>query len=159
MSKKAIYAGTFDPFTLGHLDIVKRAELLFDEVIVLLGQSPTKKAMIPSEQRLEDLNKLFASSKNIKVDSWDGLLVDYAKSKSIKYIIRGLRPIGDFDNEFQMATMNQQMHPDLETVFLMTSKDYFYLSSSLVKEIYGHGGDIKKFIPQVILDRLEKMKD
>ncbi|PIK16580.1 pantetheine-phosphate adenylyltransferase [Halobacteriovorax sp. JY17] len=156
MVKKAVYAGTFDPFTNGHDDILKRALNLFDEITVLIAVSPSKVPLFSVEQRTEMLEEHFKDESRVKVDSWDGLLVDYAKKKSIDTIIRGLRPTGDFEVEFQMASMNNKLYPEIETVFLMTEGQNYYISSSLVKEVYKHDGDVSEFVPNVINSWLKK---
>ena len=156
MIKKAVYAGTFDPFTNGHDDILKRALNLFDEVTVLIAVSPSKVPLFSVEERTEMLEEHFKSEKKVKVDSWDGLLVDYAKKQNIDTIIRGLRPTGDFEVEFQMASMNNKLYPDIETVFLMTEGQNYYISSSLVKEVYKHDGDVSEFVPSVVNNWLKK---
>lgn len=158
MSRKALYAGTFDPFTNGHLDIVKRALSIFDELVILLAVSPTKKPFISLDERKELLNEVFKDEKRISVDSWQGLIVDYAKENNIDAIVRGLRPTGDFEVEFQMASMNRKLHPETETVFLMTGDNLYYISSSLVKEVYNHGGEIKNFVPGPIYNKLISMR-
>ncbi len=156
--KKALYAGTFDPFTNGHLDIVQRAIKIFDELTILVAVSPTKKPFMSTESRLEVLAKLFAHESKVKVDSWNGLVVDYAKKNNIGSIVRGLRPTGDFEIEFQMASMNRKINHDCDTVFLMTSEKLYYISSSLVKEVYNHQGDITSFVPPLVLDEMKKIK-
>lgn len=156
--RKALYAGTFDPFTNGHHDIVKRALKLFDEIVLLVAVSPTKKPLMSTEKRVEILRTLFAHETKIKVESWSGLTVDYARDHQIGSIIRGLRPTGDFEVEFQMASMNRKINPQCDTVFLMTSEKLYYVSSSLVKEVYQHDGDISDFVPSVVLQELERMK-
>ncbi|MBL7666091.1 MAG: pantetheine-phosphate adenylyltransferase [Bacteriovoracaceae bacterium] len=156
--KKAIYAGTFDPFTIGHLDIVNRALGLFDELTVLVAVPPQKTPFISAKDRLKLLNELFSKEKKIKVDSWDGLIVDYAREHKIPYLVRGLRPTGDFDSEFQMASMNSRLNDKLDTVFLVTGENLYYISSSLVKEIYSHNGDIKPFVPANIAKYLKDKK-
>jgi pantetheine-phosphate adenylyltransferase len=156
--KKALYAGTFDPFTNGHLDIVQRAIKIFDELTILVAVSPTKQPFMSTESRLEVLKKLFAHEAKVKVDSWNGLVVDYAKKNHIGSIVRGLRPTGDFEIEFQMASMNRKINQECDTVFLMTSEKLYYISSSLVKEVYHHQGDITSFVPPLILDEMKKIK-
>ncbi|PIP90000.1 MAG: pantetheine-phosphate adenylyltransferase [Bdellovibrionales bacterium CG12_big_fil_rev_8_21_14_0_65_38_15] len=156
VARKAIYAGTFDPFTNGHANILKRALDLFDEVVVLIAVSPTKKPLFSMDERLAMISELYKSEKKITVDSWDGLIVDYAKKHSIGNIVRGLRPTGDFEIEFQMASMNQKLYPEIETVFLMTGPEHYYVSSSLVKEIHNYGRDISQFVPKEILKHLPK---
>ncbi|GAB4022396.1 MAG: pantetheine-phosphate adenylyltransferase [Bdellovibrio sp.] len=156
MIKKAIYAGTFDPFTNGHQDILLRSLELFDEVTILIAVSPTKKPLCSMEDRVKMLSEHFADQPKIKVDSWDGLVVEYARKHKIGAMLRGLRPTGDFEIEFQMASMNQKLYPDLETVFLMTRGKHYFISSTLVKEIYNHGGDISEFVPDTIAKYLKK---
>jgi pantetheine-phosphate adenylyltransferase len=156
--KRALYAGTFDPFTNGHLDIVQRALKLFDEVIVLVAVSPTKKPFMSTEIRLDLLNRLFAHEPRVKVDSWSGLIVEYARQNKICSIVRGLRPTGDFEIEFQMASMNRKINPDCDTVFLMTGEKLYYVSSSLVKEVYTHNGDVSMFVPPTVFEELKKLK-
>ena len=160
MDKKcALYAGTFDPFTNGHLDIVRRATQLFDEVVVLVAVSPSKKPFLSTEQRVGVLNKIFAHEPKVKVDSWSGLIVEYARKNNISSIVRGLRPTGDFEIEFQMASMNRKINPDCDTVFLMTSEKLYYISSSLVKEVFTHDGDVSPFVPPLVLEELKKIKN
>lgn len=155
--KRALYAGTFDPFTNGHLDIVQRALKLFDEVILLVAVSPTKKPFMSSEQRVAVLKKLYAHEPKIRVESWSGLVVEYARQNKIFSIVRGLRPTGDFEIEFQMASMNRKINPECDTVFLMTSEKLYYVSSSLVKEVFTHNGDITAFVPPIVLEELNKI--
>ena len=155
MHRRAIYAGTFDPFTVGHNDILQRSLKLFDEVTVLIAISPSKKPMFSTEERMEMLKEHFADNDKVKVDTWSGLIVDYAKQNEIGSILRGLRPTGDFEIEFQMASMNNKLFPEIETVFLMTEGENYYISSTLVKEVYKHGGNVKDFVPPAILKKLK----
>lgn len=157
--KRALYAGTFDPFTNGHLDIVQRAIKIFDEIVILVAVSPTKKPFMSTEQRVSVLKKLFVNEPQIKIESWTGLIVEYARINRIGSIVRGLRPTGDFEIEFQMASMNRKINPDCDTIFLMTSEKLYYISSSLVKEVYTHNGDISSFVPPLVYDELNKIKD
>lgn len=150
----ALYTGTFDPFTKGHLDIVKRALELFDSIIVLVAKPPNKVSIFSSEERLEMIKEIFSDEKKVKVESWNGLVVDYAKKNDLHFIVRGLRPTGDFEVEFQMAAMNKNLYPALDTVFLMTGSEYYFVSSSLVKEIYMHGGDVAHLVPPSIQKHL-----
>jgi pantetheine-phosphate adenylyltransferase len=154
----ALYAGTFDPFTNGHLDIVQRAVKIFDQLVILVAVSPTKNPFMSTEARVEVLKKLFAHEPKVKVESWSGLVVEYARQHKINSIVRGLRPTGDFEIEFQMASMNRKINPDCDTVFLMTSEKLYYISSSLVKEVYNHNGDITPFVPPLVLEELKKIK-
>ena len=154
--KRAIYAGSFDPFTSGHHDILTRSLKIFDEVIVLLAISPTKKPMFSAKQRIEMLKDLFAGDKRVIVDSCNELIIDYAKRNKIGTLIRGLRPTGDFDSESQMASMNSMLYPEIETIFLMTSGKYYFVSSSMVKELFKWGGDVRPFLPKEILAYIKK---
>ena len=152
--KTALYAGSFDPFTLGHADIIERALRFFDEVTIVIAVSPSKKPLLTKEQRKEMLEDLFKDDPRVKVDAWDGLIVDFAKKNKIDAMVRGLRPIGDFDLEFQMASMNKKLNEQLETVFFMTGDNLYYVSSSIVKEVFNHGGDVSKFVPEKVLTYL-----
>jgi pantetheine-phosphate adenylyltransferase len=156
--KRALYAGTFDPFTNGHLDIVQRALNLFDEVTILVAVSPNKTPFLSQDKRLKLLKELFKKEKKVKVDFWAGLVVDYAKKNKIGSIVRGLRPTGDFEIEFQMASMNRKINHDTDTVFFMTSEKLYYISSSLVKEVFLHGGDISQFVPKIMFEELMKKR-
>jgi pantetheine-phosphate adenylyltransferase len=157
-NKRAVYAGTFDPFTNGHLDIVQRAIKIFDEVVILVAVSPTKQPFMSTEARVGVLKKIFAQEPRVKVESWSGLIVEYARQNKIGSIVRGLRPTGDFEIEFQMASMNRKINPECDTVFLMTSEKLYYISSSLVKEVYNHQGDITTFVPPLVLEEMKKIK-
>lgn len=156
--KRALYAGTFDPFTNGHLDIVERAIKIFDEVVILVAVSPTKKPFMSTEARVGVLKQLFSHEPKVSVDSWSGLIVEYARQKDIGSIVRGLRPTGDFEIEFQMASMNRKINAICDTVFLMTSEKLYYISSSLVKEVYNHDGDITPFVPPLVHAEMKKIK-
>lgn len=156
--KTALYAGSFDPFTNGHLDIVKRALKIFDELTIVVAISPSKKPFLEKEIRVSLLEEIFKDEPRVKIDSWDGLLVDYAKNNNINSVVRGLRPTGDFEIEFQMASMNRKLVKDIETVFLMTGENLYYISSSLVKEVFSHGGDVKDFVPKEIHEELKKKR-
>lgn len=156
--KTALYAGTFDPFTNGHLDIVQRATKLFDKVTVVVAVSPTKKPTLTQERRVELLKEIFKAEPKVDIVSWGGLIVEFARQHNIGYIVRGLRPTGDFEIEFQMAAMNRKLNDKLDTVFLTTSDKLYYVSSTLVKEVWQHGGDISPFVPPLILEELKKTK-
>lgn len=156
--KTALYAGTFDPCTNGHIDIVQRALLLFDKLTIVVAVSPTKKPTLTQERRVELLKELFKNESKIEVVPWGGLIVEYARQNNIGYIVRGLRPTGDFEIEFQMAAMNRKLNDKLDTVFLTTSEKLYYVSSSLVKEVWQHGGDIAPFVPPLILAEMKKHK-
>lgn len=158
MSKTALYAGSFDPFTNGHLDIVKRALSIFDKIFIVIAVSPSKRPFLEKDKRKELLTELFKDDERVIVDTWDGLLVDYAKKNNVNSIVRGLRPTGDFEIEFQMASMNRKLNPECETVFFATGEKLYYISSSLVKEVFAHGGDISDFVPSIIHEELKKHK-
>lgn len=153
--KKAIYAGSFDPFTNGHLGISKRALNVFDELHLVIAVSSEKKGLMSYEQRCEVMQKIWKKEPRVKVVTWSGLLIDYAEKNGINFLVRGLRPTGDFDNEFLMASMNRKLLSTCDTVFFAASENY-YLSSSVVKEVYSHGGNIEEFVPPPVLEFLER---
>lgn len=153
---KAIYPGTFDPFTNGHADILRRALLIFNEVTLLIAVHPSKKSLFSPEEKMEMLKEIYQSNKRVKIDFFDGLSVDYAKKNKSNAIVRGLRPTGDFESEYQMASMNNKLNPNIETVFLMTSGDHNFISSSLVREVNGMGGDVSPFVSEIVLQKLSK---
>ena len=146
----AIYPGTFDPITNGHIDIAQRAAKLFDEVIIAVAEKPTEKTLFTKGERLSFVNNLFSNIGNIKSISFDGLVTDLAREKSAKILVRGVRTILDFDYEFKMAGMNKKLYTDIETVFLTPTENFNYISSSLVREIAVLGGDVGLFVPQSI---------
>ncbi|OQA28073.1 MAG: Phosphopantetheine adenylyltransferase [Verrucomicrobia bacterium ADurb.Bin345] len=144
--KTGIYAGTFDPMTLGHLDLIERAAKIFDRLILAVAVSSRKTALFSIEERMEMARACVARFRNVEVDSFDGLLVEYARSKKIHILIRGLRAFSDFEFEFQMALTNRKLAPDIETLFLMPNEDYSYISSSTVREVAQFGGDTSQFV-------------
>lgn len=150
--KIAIVPGSFDPVTMGHLDIITRASKIFDKVIVLVLINPQKKPAFTKEERLEYIKKTTKHLENVTADSYEGLLVEYAKKKQACAIVKGLRAMSDFEYEFQMALTNKRLEPDIETMFLTTDNDYLYLSSSLVKQLVPFGGDVTGFLPPAIHD-------
>lgn len=152
----AIYPGTFDPPTYGHLDIIKRASRIFHKVIVAVASGTQKETWFSVDERVDMLRRITKAMKNVEIDSFNELLVNYARSRNALVILRGLRALSDFEYEFQMALTNTSMAPDIETVFMMTHEDYSYLSSSLIKEISSFGGDLKKFVPPVVEKRLKE---
>ena len=145
--RRAIYPGSFDPVTNGHLDVIERARKLFDEVIVAVAHNDQKSPMFSLEQRLEFLRHGVGENGRVQIAAFDGLLVDFAVAQNATAVIRGLRAISDFEFEFQMALMNRKLEPRVETIFLMPKEEYTYLSSRIVKEIARLGGDIAKFVP------------
>ncbi len=156
MSKIAVYPGSFDPMTYGHLDIIRRSLKIFDKVIVSVIRHPHKTPLFTLEERVNILKVSTKSLTNVQVDSFEGLLVDYVKAKKTNIVIRGLRVISDFEYEMQMVLMNRRFNNSLETIFLMTEEHYSYLSSSLVKEIFLAGGKVDKFVPPVVKKALHE---
>lgn len=156
MKKIALYPGTFDPVTLGHVDIVIRAVGLFDNLTVAVSDNPDKNALFTVEQRVEMLRAALKEVDRISVTSFEGLTAKFAKSIGATAIIRGLRAVSDFEFEFQMALMNRKIEPDVETVFLMPKDKYSFISSSLVKDIAKRGGDISHFVPPLVSDAISK---
>ena len=158
--QRAVYPGTFDPMTMGHVDLVKRASKLFDSVIIAIASSDSKKPMFSLEERIEIGNKIFADDPKVEVVGFSGLLVNFAKENDANILIRGLRVVADFEYEFQLANMNRAMSPDIESVFLTPKEEYSYISSSLVKEIVTMGGDVTRFVDPVTLEALnQKIKN
>jgi len=155
--KKAVYPGTFDPITNGHLDIVKRSLKIFGEVTLLLANNPTKSTLFTLDERVEMIKESLIEwgiDKQVKVDSFKGLLVDYCNSNNIGVIIRGIRPLVDFEYEFEMAMTNRELSNQVETIFILTDQEYFYLRSSLIKDIVKLGGDASKKIPKAVISKL-----
>ena len=147
----AICPGSFDPVTMGHIDIITRAAGMFDKLIVVVMNNAAKSCSFTPEERVAMIKKCVADHDNIEVDAFDGLLADYAARRGARAIIKGLRAMSDFEYEFQMALANKKLNPDVETLFLTTAQQNMYLSSSMVKQIAGMGGDISGFVPPVIL--------
>lgn len=150
----AVYPGTFDPPTHGHLDVLERASRMFEELVVGVSQAPGKNALFSYDERITMIKEVTNQLENVIVVPFGGLLVEFVKSRGAQVIVRGLRAISDFDYEFQMALMNRRLAPELDTVFLFTKDEYSYLSSRLVKEIAGLGGDVSKMVPPGVLSRL-----
>ena len=157
--QRAVYPGTFDPMTMGHVDLVKRASKLFDSVIIAIASSDSKKPMFSLEERIEIGNKIFADDPKVEVIGFSGLLVNFAKDNDANILIRGLRVVADFEYEFQLANMNRAMSPDIESVFLTPKEEYSYISSSLVKEIATMGGDVDRFVDPVTFEALKQKID
>jgi pantetheine-phosphate adenylyltransferase len=154
MTVKAIYPGTFDPVTNGHTDLIERASRLFGEVIVGVAASPSKKPCFTLEHRVAMLEQVTSHLDNVKVVGFSGLLVDFAKSHNANVLIRGLRAVSDFEYEFQLANMNRRLYPDLESVFLTPAEENSFISSTLVKEVALHHGDVEQFVHPVVKDAL-----
>jgi len=154
--RTAIYPGTFDPITNGHLDILERALKLFDKVIITVARNSAKNPLFTEEERLAMMKESVRHLKGVEIDSFDGLLVDYARKKKATAVVRGLRAISDFEYELQMALMNRKLDEDFVTVFLMPNEKYTYLNSSIVREIAKHNGDIREFVPPHVLRSLKE---
>ncbi len=154
--RRAIYPGSFDPVTNGHLDVIERARKLFDEVIVAVAHNDQKNPMFTLDDRLEFLRQTAGKMKNVKIAPLDGLLVDFAIAQNATAVVRGLRAISDFEFEFQMALMNRKLEASIETIFLMPKEEYTYLSSRIVKEIARLGGDIGQFVPAAVASALKE---
>lgn len=148
----AVCPGSFDPITFGHVDIIKRASSMFDRVIVVVMKNADKVSTFTVEERLEMIRKSVGDIPNVEIDSYDGLLADYARIHNARVIVKGLRAVSDFEYEFQMALTNKKLNQDTETLFLTTSAEYMYLSSSMVKLIGSMGGKIRDFVPEAIHD-------
>ena len=157
--RSAICPGSFDPVTHGHLDIIRRAAAMFDQVTVVVMTNSQKTPLFNREERLEFLRRATADLPNVEVDAYGGLLAEYARLKGANVIVKGLRAMSDFEYEFQMALTNRKLNPEAETVFLTTTAEHMYLSSSLVKQVAGFGGDITGFVPGCIIpDIMEKIR-
>lgn len=155
----ALYPGTFDPITNGHLDIIKRASKLFDKVIVTIAVNSSKKQLFSKEERKDMILKCVKSFKNVSVDTFDGLIVDYARKKNASVLIRGMRAVSDFEYEFQMSLINSKLNKDITTIFMMPNEKYTYLNSSIVRELSSFKGNISDFVPKYVQKKLkEKFK-
>jgi pantetheine-phosphate adenylyltransferase len=151
--RRAIYPGTFDPITNGHLDIIGRSARLFDEVIVAVLINAEKQPMFSIEERVEMI-RLVNRWENVRVDTFDGLLVEYAIKQNAQVIVRGIRAVSDYEYELQMALMNRRLEPRIETIFMMAAEDYSYLSSRLIKEVFRLGGSVKGLVPEAVEEKM-----
>ncbi len=156
MTRKAIYPGTFDPVTYGHLDVIKRASALYDKVFIAVAESGDKSPLFSLEERVTMMREAVSEYKNVEVESFTGLVVDHAVGKAAKVVVRGLRMISDFEYEFQMALTNRKLSSEVETVFMMPNEAYSYLSSKLLKEIAYLGADVSKFVPANVEKKLKE---
>jgi pantetheine-phosphate adenylyltransferase len=156
MKKIAVYPGSFDPITNGHVDIIKRGLRMFDELIVLIAHNPNKKTLFTVEERLEMIREVIRDCKNVRVDSFDGLLVEYVKGTGANVILRGLRALSDFEYEFQLALINRRLNRDVETVFLMSGFKWFYTSSKIINEAASLGGSVKGLVPEIVNLKLQQ---
>ena len=154
----AIYPGSFDPLTNGHVDIIERGARIFDSIIVAILANVEKTPLFSEKERVAIIQDVFKSHKNVQVDTFNGLLVDYAQRKKASVLVRGLRAVSDFEYEFQMALMNRHLAPGLETVFMMPDEKYTYISSRLIKEVFSLGGEIESLVPPVVEERLRAKK-
>jgi len=156
--RRVVCPGSFDPITNGHLDIIERASSLFDEVVIAVLVNQTKSSLFTVDERIEMIKEVTAKYKNVRVDSWSGLLVDFCKANQISTIVKGLRAVSDFDYELQMSQVNLQLQ-GVETLFMATTPSHSFLSSSLVKEIASHGGDVSAYMPAAIVSKLKSRVD
>jgi pantetheine-phosphate adenylyltransferase len=151
-----IYPGSFDPLTKGHLDIIERGSGLCDQLIVAVAKNSAKEALFSVEERIEIINTCCKNFKNIKVVSFNSLLVDYCKNNNVSFILRGLRSTTDFEYEFSIATVNRNLAPEIETIFLMTKAEFFFISSNMVKDIASYYGDISSLVPQFVVQKIQQ---
>jgi pantetheine-phosphate adenylyltransferase len=156
MKLTAVYPGTFDPITNGHIDILSRGGRMFDRIVVAILRNPDKDPLFPLEERVEILKSVVSRWSNVQVESFDGLLVEFARARGAQVIVRGLRALSDFEYEFQMTLMNQRLEPGIQTVFMMPSEAYSYVSSRLVKEVARLGGDVTGLVPPEVVSRLKR---
>ncbi|NNJ70621.1 MAG: pantetheine-phosphate adenylyltransferase [Litoreibacter sp.] len=156
MNRAAMCAGTFDPITMGHLDVIERASRIFPRVVIAVATNPGKNLLFSLEERIELVRESTTHLNGIEVDAFDGLLVDFAESKEVRVIVRGMRAFSDFEYEFQMALTNRKLKPQIETLFLMPKQDYSYVSSSNVREVARLGGDTSLFVPPPVQEALRK---
>jgi pantetheine-phosphate adenylyltransferase len=150
----AVYPGTFDPFTRGHEDLVRRASRLFAHVIVGIAESHSKRPIFPLEERVDMAREMVRDLPNVKIVGFDGLLMDFLRERNARVILRGLRAVSDFEYEFQMAGMNRSLHPDIETLFLTPGEQYMFISATMVREIASLGGDVSKFVHPLVAEKL-----
>jgi len=154
MSTLAVYPGSFDPLTNGHVDIISRGARLFDRIIVAILVNAEKAPLFTMDERVEITRSVFKTHSNVEVDTFDGLLVDYVERREAQVIVRGLRAVSDFEFEFQMALMNRRLRPKIETVFMMPAEQYTYISSRLIKEVFSLGGRVEGLVPDLVEQRL-----
>ena len=156
MARLAIYPGSFDPLTNGHVAIIQRGLNLFDRLVVAVANNPQKTPLFTVEERKAFISRAVRNDPRVEVDSFDGLMVEYARSRGIHTVLRGLRAVSDFEYEFQLANMNRKLLPEFESVFVMTGEDYFYVSSRLVREVATFGGDVRGLVPANVADAMRR---
>jgi pantetheine-phosphate adenylyltransferase len=156
MKHIAVYPGTFDPVTNGHVDLVERSLRIFDELVVAVAANPKKHPLFSLDERINLFRKAISRYKRVKIEGFDGLLVDYVREKGAVGIIRGLRAVSDFEYEMQMALMNRRLDSGIETVFLMPNEEYSFITSTIVKEAASYGGDVSSLVPKVVVEKLKK---
>ena len=156
MKKTAVFPGSFDPITNGHIDIIERCHHLFDKIIIAVAFNPEKSGLFTLKERLEMIRAIYGSYENIIIDSFEGLLIDYARKVGANIIIRGLRAISDFEYEFQMALMNRRLDDNIDTIFMMPHETYSYVSSRLIKEVFQLGGSVEGLVPPIVEKKLRE---
>jgi len=156
MATLAVYPGSFDPLTNGHVDIITRGARLFDRIVVAILVNAEKAPLFSMQERVEIARDVFRDRQNVEVDTFDGLLVDYVERREAQVIVRGLRAVSDFEFEFQMALMNRRLSPNVETVFMMPAEQYTYISSRLIKEVFALGGRVSGLVPELVEQRLRQ---
>lgn len=154
--KTSVYPGSFDPVTNGHVDVIERASKIFEKVIIAVGDNPEKKPLFTIQERIDMIKEVTKNLKNVEVEGFEGLLLDFVKEEKSKIIIRGLRAVSDFEFEFQRALLNRKINGDIETIFIMTKEDYVYLNSSIVKEMAMFGGSVGKLVPRIVKEKLRE---
>lgn len=152
--RSAIYPGSFDPLTNGHLSLIQRGLKMFDRLVVAIAVNPKKTPLFTVDERVKMINDALNGETRVEIDHFQGLLVDYVRSRKMNVVLRGLRAMSDFEFEFQLANMNRRLSPDIETVFMMTGEDYFYVSSNLVREVASFGGNVEGMVPPNVRERL-----
>jgi pantetheine-phosphate adenylyltransferase len=155
-SRLAVFPGSFDPLTNGHVDIIERGTHLFEKIIVAILVNAEKSPLFSMEERVEIVRATFKGQPNVEVDTFDGLLVDYVERRKARVIVRGLRALSDFETEFQMALMNRRLAPSVETVFMLPAEQYTYISSRLIKEVFSLGGQVRGLVPDIVVTRLQE---
>lgn len=154
--RRAILPGSFDPITNGHLDILDRALKLFDEVVIVVAGTERKNPIFTQKERVDLIRKVTRGRKGVRVDRWSGLIMEYARTHGLDAVVRGLRAASDFEYEFMMASMNKQINPDVETVFMMTAQDLYFVSSTMIKELALYGGDVTPYVPAEVARAVRK---